>query len=723
MFLSKSIIKVIINYFFLFHFLSSVGAQTWGKDIGYNSLIEELTENPEIDIKSISYIEAEANGWHYRKGTSEASEPSNLWMTSDFDEDATWQIGQTPIGYGDNDDNTILNDMRGPSVNGSEPYTSIYLRKKFLINSLDTSSRFLLKAYVDDGAIIWINGAEVARLHISKGTKTYNSTAQVHEAAWESIIIKGGTQLLNKGENIIAIQAFNQSISSSDFSIDIELSSCPFRVSLIEATRSDDNFLPEPAPNNNPPIEYSFNGSGPFEGNSFRIKTIDESLTYNSSGHALAVGRRFFSNESIVPWVPLVDVYSANQWVYGDYLRTGSSLPPKTEESFVQNHSWISYGYNNETNPSEVDNIISIHNEAVRRFDYAIIRDQFIACVGLNNGADTTVPSILASSYNAISVGNTNGSHSRGKTVSGIDIGTGNIEHDGPGRTKPDIVANDNSISACTPQVSSAVTFLIGIAKAKHTENALLPEVMKALIMAGASKKEFDNWSRNKGMPIDPVLGAGKINVQNSYHILIAGEQELESISNNYGWDFGSIDKSSEASYSIKLEEDVSEASFSLNWNRIIRSAEWLNGNPYSESIADMKLELYRKKDNSLTLYDISDSKIDNLEHLYLRGLDRGEYLLKVSSDTATNYGLAWRAENGQAPDLSVATDPTNKALNFYFSHLIPGKTFTLEKSTNLKDWTSIHSFTAVEINETFNEVIETIILRSFYRLNWNPVN
>ena len=416
-------------------------------------------------------------------------------------------------------------------------------------------------------------------------------------------------------------------------------------------------------------------------------------------------------------------MYSANQWVYADYLRTGSSLPPKTEESFVQNHSWISYGYNNETNPSEVDNIISIHNEAVRRFDYAIIRDQFIACVGLNNGANTTVPSILSSSYNAISVGNTNGSHSRGQTVSGIDMGTGNIEHDGPGRTKPDIVANDNSTSACTPQVSSAVTFLIGIAKAKHKENALLPEVMKALIMAGASKKEFNNWFRNKEMPIDPVLGAGKINLQNSYHILIAEEQEPESISSNYGWDFGSIDKSSEAFYYIKLEENVSEASFSLNWNRVIRSAEWLDGNPYSESIADMKLELYRKKEDSITLYDISDSKIDNLEHLYLRGLDRGEYLLKVSSDTATNYGLAWRAENGKSPNLSIATDTDNKVLNFYFSHLIHGKTFTLEESTNLIDWTSIHSFTAVETNETFNKVIETIISRSFYRLNWDPIN
>ena len=723
MFLSKNIIKITFHCFFLSHFLSNVEAQTWGKDIGYNALIEELKEAPEINVRSIIHIQPEENDWHYRKGTSEASKPSDLWRASNFNEDATWQIGQTPIGYGDNDDNTILDDMRGPSVNGSEPYTCIYLRKKFLVNSLNIPSRLLLRAYVDDGAIIWINGIEVARLHMSGGTKTYNSTAQVHEAEWESIIIGKANQLLNEGENIIAIQAFNQNISSSDFSIDIELSACPFRVSLIEATSSDDNFLPETSPNNNPPIEYSFNGSGPFEGNSFRIKTINESLTYDSSEHAIGVGKRFFSNESIVPWVPLVDIYSAVQWVYEDYLRTGTSLPPKTEESFVQNHSWISYGYNNETDSSEVDTVISVHNEAVRRLDYAITRDQFIACVGLNNGANTTVPSILASSYNAISVGNTNGSHSRGQTVSGIGMGTGNIGHDGPGRTKPDIVANDNSTSACTPQVSSAVTFLIGIAQAKNEKNAISPEVIKALIMAGASKKEFNNWSRNKEMPIDPVFGAGKINIQNSYHILIAGEQEPEKFSNNYGWDFGYIDESGTVSYSIKLEEDITEASFSLNWNRVVRSAEWLDGNTYDESIADMELELYRKEDNALILYDSSDSKVDNLEHLYLRGLSRGEYLLRVSSDTATDYGLAWRAENGQVPDIDLVTDPNAEALDFYFSNLIPGKTFSLEKSTDLKDWTPIHSFTAVEITKTFSESIETKSSKSFYRLNWNPVN
>ena len=224
-------------------------------------------------------------------------------------------------------------------------------------------------------------------------------------------------------------------------------------------------------------------------------------------------------------------------------------------------------------------------------------------------------------------------------------------------------------------------------------------------------------------MPIDPVLGAGKINLLNSYHILIAGEQEPGKSSTNYGWNFGSIDGSGKVSYFINLEEAVKEATVSLNWNRVIRSAEWLDGNPYSESIADMKLELYRKKDNDFILYDSSDSKLDNLEHLYLRGLDKGEYEIRVSSDVATNYGLAWRAEKGKAPNINLVISPEDNSLIFYFSNLIPGKTFSLEKSSDLKKWTLIHSFKALEISEQFTEFIETKSSKSFYRLHWNPAN
>ena len=87
-----------------------------------------------------------------------------------------------------------------------------------------------------------------------------------------------------------------------------------------------------------------------------------------------------------------------------DFIKR-TPFAPLIEESIIQNHSWISYGYNKNNTPSEVDSIIRFRTK-FSRFDYAINRDQFIACVGLNNDS-TTVPSILASSYNAIVVGNT----------------------------------------------------------------------------------------------------------------------------------------------------------------------------------------------------------------------------------------------------------------------------------------------------------------------------
>ena len=74
-------------------------------------------------------------------------------------ENEEWIQGQTPIGYGGGE-NTVLTDMRGPSINLSPPYSSIYLRRKFIVESGKIPSRLLLRTYIDDGAIIWINGHE-----------------------------------------------------------------------------------------------------------------------------------------------------------------------------------------------------------------------------------------------------------------------------------------------------------------------------------------------------------------------------------------------------------------------------------------------------------------------------------------------------------------------------------------------------------------------------------
>lgn len=171
--------------------------------------------------------------WRYRKGTSEASNPVSAWRAVGFNEDATWLTGQTSVGYGDSDDNTVLSDM-------SRAYSSVFLRRKFPIQAGQKPSALTIRARVDDGCIVWINGVEVARFHVSSSlSPAYNSFASDHEAdlsAFESVTVTGADAYLVEGTNVVAVQAFNSSLSSNDFSIDVS----------VEAARSSSATSPTP---------------------------------------------------------------------------------------------------------------------------------------------------------------------------------------------------------------------------------------------------------------------------------------------------------------------------------------------------------------------------------------------------------------------------------------------------------------------------------------------
>ena len=157
-----------------------------------------------------------ATGWRYRKATSAPSTPEAAWRQLDFVEDDTWLDGQTSIGFGDDDDNTLLEDMR-------DNYTGVYLRHEFSIE--DTSfleGRLKLGVYVDDGAVVWLNGVEVARLRTRDDEElTFESTAaRATEARWEDFALPSPRQLLQPGRNILAVHAMNVSVRSNDFSAD-----------------------------------------------------------------------------------------------------------------------------------------------------------------------------------------------------------------------------------------------------------------------------------------------------------------------------------------------------------------------------------------------------------------------------------------------------------------------------------------------------------------------
>ena len=168
---------------------------------------------------NLVFIEQESPDWKYFKGNNgEPSNPSDAWTDLNFD-DSSWPTGRTSIGFGDNDDNTILGDMQNN-------YTSIYLRHKFDVSNIDEIDTLRLKVYVDDGCIIWINGIEVARIRVSSGQKSYDDISGdtiVDNAVWEEVGLSQPYYYLDEGENVVAIHVLNGSLTSSDVSIDIAL--------------------------------------------------------------------------------------------------------------------------------------------------------------------------------------------------------------------------------------------------------------------------------------------------------------------------------------------------------------------------------------------------------------------------------------------------------------------------------------------------------------------
>lgn len=164
-----------------------------------------------------TYVPAGDAGWRWRRGTNEASQPTDAWRRGDFVEDSSWGQGRTSIGYEDGDDETVLTDMRGR-------YGSVFLRHAFVVGE-KIPPALLLRVRVDDGCVVWINGREVGRFHMKSGPVTFKSLAESHEATeeFEETLFDATGAGLMRGTNWLAVQAFNASLGSSDFTIDAEL--------------------------------------------------------------------------------------------------------------------------------------------------------------------------------------------------------------------------------------------------------------------------------------------------------------------------------------------------------------------------------------------------------------------------------------------------------------------------------------------------------------------
>ena len=412
-----------------------------------------------------------------------------------------------------------------------------------------------------------------------------------------------------------------------------------------------------------------------FSGKTIVKKTPDSVTGY--SGHATGVGQLFYGNtSSLSPGIASIDCYEAGNFLESGFLLTGNPYQPfynwpsvLSSPGRVANHSWVGSS--------------DSASEMLRRLDFVVEADEFIQIVAPANG--TTNQPLLISSFNAISVGRSDGIHQRGSVAVDSTYTAG--------RVKPDLVVPMDVTSDAAPLAASAAALLVQTGKTpalstdprqRYTTNrngvriynAERSEVVKAALMAGADRVthngSFANIVDYRADPsnqsangLDVRYGAGQLNIYNSYHIIAAGEQnsaeDYPSGQGSIGWygfdldpSFGGNGRSNTAgSYYFTADQNHRMLYASLVWNIDINGGTWNNFDS-TATLYDLDLYLHDVTDlQAPQLVASSTGTGDNTENLWVPLTPGRGYRLQVRPGQGQgafqwDYALAWRINADQ---------------------------------------------------------------------------
>jgi len=164
----------------------------------------------------------------YWKGTQEASSPADAWRARGYVATA-WPQGPAPLGYSQ----APLEGPFGTDLSLSAPameghYSSVFLRREFQVLSPSSVLELNLNVDYDDGFVAWINGVEIARSNVNGGPGApvaFDDLASTSRepGAVQTFELPDPAGYLVGGVNVLAVQAFNASVDSDDFKIDVEL--------------------------------------------------------------------------------------------------------------------------------------------------------------------------------------------------------------------------------------------------------------------------------------------------------------------------------------------------------------------------------------------------------------------------------------------------------------------------------------------------------------------
>ncbi|MFA5554359.1 MAG: S8 family serine peptidase [Phycisphaerae bacterium] len=332
-----------------------------------------------------------------------------------------------------------------------------------------------------------------------------------------------------------------------------------------------------------------------------------------------------------------------------------------------------------------------------RGFDALAQHHDMIIIAGIGNGLSAYDPPLYpAAGANIIGVGLTTPiiSDEQKNSFQGFSFPQTNHSTGGPTndmRCKPDIIAQGDCLVAglddtgsyvysgsfssfATPVVAGTAGLLLQKAKQDPALNeAAVPEAIKAILMNSATKLPY--WHKGRVekdddniVPLDWMQGAGMLNAVGAYNTLIAGQYKPGNAA-KLGWDVSKLDPNMvlENSYRFTISSPAEKfITATVVWNKNYQDKYPFEALP--EKDADLKLELWAiDSENPYNNYllDFSDSKVDNVEHIYTKANPNfTEYEIVVAYSVLKNkntdpdrYALAWSAAENTADDKKLWFD------------------------------------------------------------------
>lgn len=182
-----------------------------------NIWVLPLTQPRAPGPESVTFISARSN-WRY---LDDGSDQGFDWLDDDFN-DSGWSSGVAQLGYGDNDEATLIRSNR---LDGTRIQTT-YFRKSFVVSNAWAITNLVVGLLRDDGAIVHLNGEVIFRSNMTNGAVTYTNWALAtvnvpEESRFYTTNVNPG--LLVNGTNWVAVEVHQQSAASSDMSFDLWL--------------------------------------------------------------------------------------------------------------------------------------------------------------------------------------------------------------------------------------------------------------------------------------------------------------------------------------------------------------------------------------------------------------------------------------------------------------------------------------------------------------------